>query len=190
VSDDSNNGSQLGRLWHMHGEKIRYLAVGAWNTLFGYMLFLVLLAVLGPQLRALESSSVSVLQWIGRDYYLVVGWVGWVFAVPQSTITMKYFVFRSRGRLLHEIGRAYFVYLPAQGIGTVVLWFMVGLLHMSPPIGALSTIVVTTVFSYVGHKYFTFRTPLEVGEVLGEDLLMSDLAETKQPEMGNDARVR
>jgi putative flippase GtrA len=126
---------------------------------------------LGPALRTLESSSLPPLQWIGHAYYLVVGWVGWVFAVPQSTVTMKYFVFRSRGKLLHEIWRAYFIYLPAQGLGTVILWFMVQILGMSPPIGSLTTIVVTTIFSYVGHKYFTFRKPLEVGEVYDQALL-------------------
>jgi putative flippase GtrA len=158
----------------LHGEKIRYLAVGAWNTLFGYLLFLVLLALLSGPLRTLESSSSAVLQWIGKDYYLIVGWVGWVVAVPQSTLAMKYFVFRSRGRTLHEIGRAYFVYLPAQGLSTVILWLIVRVLHVSPQLGALMTIIVTTVFSYLGHKYFTFRVPLEVGEVVSEDLIVEE----------------
>lgn len=178
MNDQASGRSSLKRAWHLHGEKIRYLAVGAWNTLFGYLLFLLLLAVLGPPLQALEASSLPLLQWTGHAYYLVIGWIGFLFAVPQSTLTMKYFVFRSRGNVLHEIWRAYFVYLPAQGIGTVVLWFMVQILRMSPPIGSLSTIVVTTVFSYVGHKYFTFRKPLEVGEVYDEELLEPQLTKT------------
>jgi putative flippase GtrA len=171
VYEDAGDLSTLERAWRQHGEKIRYLAVGAWNTLFGYLLFLFLLAALGPALQTLESSSLPPLQWIGHAYYLVVGWIGWVFAVPQSTVTMKFFVFRSRGNLLHEVWRAYFIYLPAQGLGTVILWFMVQILGMPPPIGALTTIAGTTVFSYIGHKYFTFRKPLEVGEVYDEDLL-------------------
>ena len=172
-------------MWDLHGEKLRYLVVGAWNTLFGYLLFLVLLALLGDPLRSLGSSSSSLLRWIGRDYYVIIGWIGWAVAVPQSTVTMKYLVFRGKGSLVRQIGRAYFVYLPAQGIGSVILWLTVRVLHLSPQVGALVTIAVTTVFSYIGHKYFTFRTPLEVGEVFDADLLapharMSDDIDTER----------
>jgi putative flippase GtrA len=146
-------------------ERIRYLAVGGWNTLFGYLLFLLLLAILGPVLRPLESSSIGLVQWLGREYYVIVGWVGWVFAVVQSTVTMKYLVFRKPGSLVRQVLRAYFVYLPAQFLGSGVLWFMVRIVGMTPPVGSLATIALTTVFSYLGHKYFTFKTPLEVGEV-------------------------
>ncbi len=166
VADDTVSAdSRLARLWGLHGDKLRYLIVGGWNTLFGYLLFLALLAVLGPSLRTLESSSVALLQWVGKEFYLIVGWVGWVFSVVQSTVTMKYLVFRKPGRLWRQVLRAYFVYLPAQFLGTAILWFMVRIVGLTPPLGSLATIGVTTVFSYLGHKYFTFKTPLEVGEV-------------------------
>ena len=161
-------------MWDLHGEKVRYIAVGVWNTIFSYLLFLLLLKALGPGIRTLESSQFAVVQWVGQQYYLVVGWIGWIIAVPHSTLTMKYLVFRSKGNALHEFTKAFFIYLPSQGIGTVSLWFTVRVLDMSPPIGALVTILVTTVFSYIGHKYFTFRTPLEIGEIVDEQLLQGD----------------
>jgi putative flippase GtrA len=162
--------SRLRSLWQRHGEKLRYLFVGGWNTLFGYLLFLLLLALLGTPLRSLESSGNPLIHWMGREYYVIVGWVGWVFAVIQSTVTMKYLVFRKSGRLVSQVFRAYFVYLPAQFLGSAILWFMVRIVGLTPPIGSLATIAVTTIFSYLGHKYFTFRTPLEVGEVSPEVL--------------------
>ena len=69
----------------------------AWNTAFGYVLFIVLLALLGGPLHALESSPLPLLALVGVNYYVVIGWIGWVAAVPQSTVTMKYFAFRSKG---------------------------------------------------------------------------------------------
>ena len=45
------------------------------------------------------------------------------------------------------------------------------LVGLSPQVGQLLTIAVTTIFSYVGHKYFTFKTPLEVGEVPPQELV-------------------
>lgn len=146
-------------------ERIRYLAVGGWNTLFGWLLFVALLELLGAPVRTLSSSTFAPVAWLGREYYVIIGWIGWVISVVQSTTTMKYLVFRKPGSLRHQVFRAYFVYLPAQFLGTGILWVMVRLVGMSPQLGAIATTAITTVFSYIGHKYFTFRTPLEVGEV-------------------------
>jgi putative flippase GtrA len=162
---------QLRALYELHGEKLRYLVVGVMNTVIGYAIFWVLLGTVGPPLHALSGFSASWISAIGREYYLIVQWAGWVLAVPVSTTTMKYLAFRSKGKWLPQVGRAYFVYLPAQGIATVVLWASVKLAGLSPEVGQLATIAVTTVFSYLGHKYFTFRTPLEVGEVAEQELL-------------------
>jgi putative flippase GtrA len=144
-------------------ERWRYLLVGGWNTLFSYLLFLGLLALLTGPMRSLDSSPAWPLAWIARDYYVAIGWIGWVFAVPQSTLTMKYLVFRSRGHVLPQIGKAYLVYIPTQIIGSVLLWLTVSLLGLTPQVGALVTVAVTTIASYLGHKYFTFKTPTVPG---------------------------
>jgi hypothetical protein len=94
-----------------------------------------------------------------------------VFMVPVSTTSFKLFVFRTEGRWLHQVGKAYLVYLPAQGISSLLLWLAVQVLHLVPAVGQLMAIAFATVFSYIGHKYFTFRIPLETGEVPAEELL-------------------
>ena len=139
-------------LYDVHGDKLRFLLVGVWNTLFSVLAFNVALLV------------------AGSTHYLIVFWGVWVVAVVQSTASMKYFAFRSKGGLWRQIGRAYFIYLPAQGLSSVLMWLGVDVLHFSPQISQLGTIVMTTVFSYFGHKYFTFRLPLEVGEVPPQDI--------------------
>jgi len=164
-------GGTLGKLYDNHGEKLRYLLVGAGNTAFSYVVFVSLLALLGGPLRALSASPQPLLSFIGKNYYIVIQWTGWVFCVPVSTLTMKYFVFRSPGHWLSQVGRAYFVYLPAQGLNSLILWLTVAVAHLSPQIGQLVAIGVSTVASYIGHKYFTFRVPLEVGEVAPRDLI-------------------
>jgi putative flippase GtrA len=153
------------------GEKARYLLVGAVNTVFGYVVFVTLLATVGAWLKGYSDSPSRLLATIGEHYYLVAQWLGWILAVPVSAVMMKRFAFRSRGRALHQIGRAYLVYLPAQGLSFVLLWLLVQLLHIPPQIAVIIIVVVTTVLTYIGHKYFTFRVPLEVGEVPPEELL-------------------
>jgi len=159
---------KLAALYEAHGEKIRYLAVGGWNTAFGYGLFLVLLAWLGAPIHSWSASSAPVLSLAGQNYYLVVQWLGWIVAVPQSTLTMKHFVFKREGSVFPQIGRAFLIYLPAQGLSSLVLWTTVRGLHLVPQVGALVAIVITTIFSYIGHKRFTFRIPLEAGKVSDE----------------------
>lgn len=143
----------LARLNDAHGEKVRFLVVGVWNTAFNLVLFNVMLLVFGHPL------------------YLVWFWVAWVISVVQSTVTMKYFAFRSKGRLIRQVARSYVIYLPAQGLATVLMWFAVAVLHLLPQVAQLVTVGLTTIFSYFGHKYFTFRIPIEVGEVAPEEMI-------------------
>jgi putative flippase GtrA len=157
-------------LYDRHGDKLRYLVVGVWNTVFGYGLFVVLLALFGGPVKALGVSiggSAGAL--LANNYYLALSVVGWVLAVPQSTIAMKYLVFRSKGSAVREVGRAFLVYLPAQLIGMGLLKFTVSVFGMSPQAGQAATILVTTIFSYLGHKYFTFgaRHAIEVVDAGG-----------------------
>lgn len=161
----------LGRAYDRHGDKLRFLVVGACNTAISYVLFLALLATLGPQLQSLADSSSSPIAWVGEHYYVAVQWIGWVFMVPVSTTTMKRFAFRSPGNWGRQVVRGYFVYLPAQGLASLLLWLSVRVIGLSPAVGQLVTIAFTTVFSYLGHKYFTFRLPLEVGEVPAQELM-------------------
>lgn len=138
-------------LYDLHGEKLRFLIVGVWNTLFSVLTFNLLLLV------------------FGREYYLPCFWASWIVSIPQSTLTMKYLAFRRGGPILAQVARAFLIYLPAQGLATAIMWFTVQVLNLLPSLAQLITIVVTTVFSYLGHKYFTFRVPVGLNKVSSED---------------------
>jgi putative flippase GtrA len=155
----SNDG--LRGLYDVHGEKLRYLVVGVGNTAIGYGVFAVTWLLVGVPLKAYAGSQVAWLSFLGTYSYIITQWLAWFVSVPISTTTMKYLAFRSKGRWAPQVIRAYFVYLPAQGIATGLLWFTVSILHVPVLLGQLITIAVTVVFSYVGHKYFTFRPDAE-----------------------------
>lgn len=151
-------------LYARHGDKLRYVVVGACNTAIHYVLFLVMLALVGEPLHSLADRSSELLVFIGRHYYLVVQWVAWVMIVPLAATNFKYLVFRSPGKLYRQILRAYLVYLPAQLISTGLLWLSVKVLDLPPALGQLITIVIATIIGYIGHRYFTFRVPVKVNE--------------------------
>jgi putative flippase GtrA len=163
--------AKLKDIYDVHGEKLRYLVVGVWNTVFAYLLFFLFIRLFASPIEAM---------WPKLDPKLVaivLQWASWVLAVVQSTATMKYFAFRSKGSLAKQVLRAYFIYLPAQAIASAILWVamlvLVPYLGKQPAalVGQLFAVFITTIFSYFGHKYFTFKVPLEVGEVVDEELL-------------------
>ena len=159
-------------LYDAHGEKLRYLLVGVWNTAFSYVLFLVGIRLFASPLEAATRLDPKIVA-------IIIQCASWVLAVVQSTVTMKYIAFRSKGSLGKQIARAYVIYLPAQGLSIVILW--VAMLALTPALGSrlaamvgqLFAVFVTTIFSYFGHKYFTFRVPLEVDEAAREDMMDS-----------------
>lgn len=137
------------------------MIVGAWNALFGYVLFGVMLFLLAPLARSAGDSELG--QLFSRHYYLIAQLLAWVIAVWESTIAFKYLVFRSTGSLLGEVRRAYLVYAPLQVIASGILWLMSGVLGLHPLAGQLVTAAVTAVLSYVGHRNFTFPSQTSEG---------------------------
>jgi len=158
--------SALRSFYEQHGEKLRFLIVGVWNTGLSIVLYNVVLSLTVPLAAELAASPTAWVAWVGSHFYLVVFWAVWVVAVVHSTATMKYLAFRSPGRFWRQVPRAYAIYLPAQGLSTGILWLAVQVLGLSPRLGQLLAITLTTIFSYLGHKYFTFRAPVEVDEAL------------------------
>lgn len=150
--------------YESHGEKVRYFIVGVWNTLVSFAVFALAIRFLAPSFE----SSVGVSP---RTAAILVQWTVWVVSVVHSTVMMKYFVFRSGGHLVAQIPRAYLVYLPAQGLSSMILWLAMAVLGLGAIAGQVCAIVLVTVFSYVGHKHFTFRVPLELGEVPPRDMI-------------------
>jgi putative flippase GtrA len=136
---------QPSQFWQL----IRYFLVGAFNTGFGYLVFVALnylfrrFGLYGSELATLFGSLITI----------TVAFLGY-----------KWFVFRTRGHYLREWLRCVSVY------GTSMLFTLI----MLPPLALLlrhkfaSTqtasnlaaailTVVTVVASYFGHKHFSFR---------------------------------
>jgi len=146
----SSSAERLRSIYRHHGEKLRYLVVGAMNTAASYGLFWAAVRLFATPME--RSTGFD-----PKTVALGLQWAVWVVAVILSTTTMKYLVFRSGGHLSGEILRAYFVYLPAQGLSSLILYSAMRFLGTSALVGQLFAVFVTTILSYFGHKHFTFR---------------------------------
>ena len=126
----------------------RFLAVGGFNTLFGYGLF----ALLNWSLTPVPYG------------YLWATIVANLIAITVAFLGYKWFVFRTKGNYLREWLRCVGVYGTSSLIGLAGMAILVPILrrHMAKPqaasyVAAALMLVVTVCFSFVGHKNISFR---------------------------------
>jgi putative flippase GtrA len=127
--------------------------VGAWNTLFGYSTYALFTALLMPHLRFgyIYASVFSSL------LNITVAYLGY-----------KFFVFKTRGNYLREWSRCILVYGSAALPGLFLLPILVAWLHhgfhldrSAPYIAGAMITAGTAIYSFLGHKHFSFRPSSE-----------------------------
>jgi putative flippase GtrA/4-amino-4-deoxy-L-arabinose transferase-like glycosyltransferase len=128
-------------------QRVRFLAVGGVNTVVGYAIF------------ALVS------QWVLRDVpfgYLAALVISYAIALVLAFFLYRSFVFKVTGSSVRDFVRFTSVYAVSIAINLAVLPLLVEMAHVSPLIAQAVILVITTLISYVGHRFFSFRRPEEV----------------------------
>lgn len=121
-------------------KKFRYLVVGGWNTVFGY--------ITGVWLYTIFEH---------RWPFPLIGVIANVLSISMSFVTYKTLVFRTQGRWFQEYLRSYLVYGFTAVVGIGAMWLLVR--HFDIPIWYAQGLVIglTVAASYVGHSRLTFR---------------------------------
>ena len=135
-------------------EVIRYLVVGVWNTVFGYLLY---------------SGFVFLYGHFLPHHYLPLTVILAAISAKPLGITMaffcyKHFVFRTHGNYLREWLRCFAVYgvgmLPELIALPIITRLFLGFAlthHLAPYLAGAVITVFTATLSYFGHKKFSFR---------------------------------
>ncbi|WP_127792897.1 GtrA family protein [Agromyces sp. LHK192] len=123
-------------------ERVRFVMVGGANTAIGYGLFLLFEFTTGPYLGYFFSLYAS---------FFVASIVAF--------ILHRHYTFKvnGTGNVLVDFVRFLSVYVVSLGLNTVALPICVELLGLEPWLAQAIIVVVTTLVSYFGHKYFSFR---------------------------------
>jgi len=119
---------------------IRYLAVGVWNTLFGVGIFTILSLLLNER------------------YYLLLSLFCNIIAITNAFLCYRYIVFRSQGSFWREYFRCYIVYGAGSLTGMAILALLVEACGFPPVTGNLISTAVVVSGSYLGHRFFSFRS--------------------------------
>lgn len=131
-----------------HQVKFRFLVVGIWNTVFGYLVFIGFDSLFTPvfQQRYVSYMSASVLSNS--------------IAVINAYIFHKFFTFQSKIKgigIVFEFLRFTSTYIVTFFLSLFFLPLFVEILKLSPKIAGALVIVCCTVISYVGHLKFSFK---------------------------------
>ena len=127
-------------IWFRVPQKLRFLLVGGFNTVFSYLLFAFLVVVLKIPYKAALI-------------------INYIIAVNVSIFTMRYYVFHSFGNLMKEYTKAWGVYLTTLVLNYVAMYFMVDVYQMNELLGQAIYTVLITFFIYFMHKYVSFAKP-------------------------------
>lgn len=126
--------------WFRINDKIRFLLVGGYNTLFSFCLFYFLQEMLG-----------------GTFHYIVILLFCHLIAVLNSFINLKYFVFRSTKNFFIEYLKVNIIYAVYFVLNALLLYILRDIIGVNIYIAQLICIIILTIGSYFGHKYFSFK---------------------------------
>jgi putative flippase GtrA len=127
---------------------VRYLIVGACNTVFGYGCFALFTLLLTPLLAY---------------GYVVASLLANVFSITFAFLGYKWFVFRTKGNYLKEWIRCVGVYTGSMILSAAALPFVVGIIRRqtsynrsAPYIAGAVVLVFSVLFSFFGHRHISF----------------------------------
>lgn len=127
-------------LFKEHREKINFLLIGIWNTVFGYFTFVALYYLLNHIV-----------------HYVLLLIISNIISITNAFVGYKLFVFKTKGNYLKEYFRFYLVYGVSILLNIIMLPIVVETFKISPVLAQPGFIFITVIVSYFGHKNFSFR---------------------------------
>jgi len=113
--------------------------VGGFNTVFNWLVFSVLVWTFGP------------------DFYLWSLIITYALGSVVGFVLYRRFVFPVTGSVLKDIGRFQLVSFGPFVFNIFFLVTLIGWLRFDPVLGQTIFVVLNAIWSYLGHKYFSFR---------------------------------
>lgn len=131
-----------------HHEKLRFLAVGIWNTILGYLVFVFFDSIFDTIFSKQYTA------------YMLALILSNVLSIINAFIFHKYVTFKTKIKgvgILFEFLRfsatCYVIFF----LSLVLMPFFVEIMNVNPKIAWFLVIFLCTVISYLGHSRFSFH---------------------------------
>jgi putative flippase GtrA len=123
-------------------QRVRFLAVGGFNTVLGYLTFSALTLWVFHEMR------------LG---YLLSLVCSYAIGISVAFVLYRRLVFKVHGQVVRDFVRFVTVYAVSIGINAVVLPVLVEVAGVPPVVAQAVVVLITTLLSFVGHRTFSFR---------------------------------
>ena len=135
-------------LLEKHQVKVKFLIVGTWNTLFGYIVFVVL--------DTTFQKSISI-KYVAYMSALVLSNI---ISIINAFIFHKFITFKSpvKGlKIIPEFLKFFLTYIATFSLSLILMPVFVELFGINTKISAALIIFICTIISYLGHSRFSFK---------------------------------
>ncbi len=123
-----------------YSHKFRYLIAGGANTIFGYLVGLLLYTL-----------------FIDRFHIITIGIIANIISISFAFLSYKLFVFRTNGNWLQEYIKCYLVYGGTAIASIFLIWYFVDYLGVRFWVSQIIITLGIIVISFFTHKSFTFK---------------------------------
>lgn len=130
---------QLFNIWYKLPQGLRFLLVGGYNAVFGYLLFSILYYIMGNSL-----------------HYSVILLISYFIGVFNNFVVFKIFVFNTKGNWLKECISTYVSYAVLYPLNTILLFITIDLYGLSAYIGQGISVIIMPIITYFVLKIFAF----------------------------------
>lgn len=137
--------------WFKFPQKLRYLLVGGFNTVFAYSILAILIWTYE---KINISNNLNLNEEIIANLAL---FTQYVLCVNLSFITMKYYVFQSKGNWRAEFVKAWSVYIFLYLINAPIMTFLMVTMNLHALVAQAIYLIFSTIITYILHKYYSFR---------------------------------
>ena len=120
-------------------QSIRYIITGVWNTVFGILVYALLIKLLG------------------ENHYILLAVVSNIISITNAYICYKLFVFKTKGNILKEYLKCYVVYGLSMLLGLLLLYVFVDIAGLNPVTANIISVLLLTIVSFIGHRYYSFK---------------------------------
>jgi putative flippase GtrA len=135
-----------------HWIKVKFVLVGVWNTIFGYLVYIALDIVFD---RLFSKRYAA---------YMSAAILSNILSITNAFIFHKYVTFKSNVKgfgIIIEYIRFTSTSLSIFFLGLLILPIFVEILHIDPKISGALVIPITIIVSYFGHAKFSFKNSVK-----------------------------
>lgn len=128
------------KIWYKIPQSIRFILVGVYNTVFGYILFSALYFAIGNNI-----------------HYSLILLISYLIGILNNFIVFKIFVFNTKGNWIKECFTTYLSYSVIYPVNAFLLFISIDLYGLSVYVGQAVAVIIMPIITYFILKRFAFK---------------------------------